>query len=203
MSEHVYHCTSAEYRGLQQELQRIQHLLDIAVVCDDVTMGAGRPLSDASVFVLFGKHYHSVMYYNFDLNTVGMGTHWQKKSATEGALGWRDVHAVCKLSVSEYQTVKSISKNNRWLAPGESVVAFAVVPVTRAVYETAMLVNPNTVFKRASLTSKHVFGCYVLRNDKTGDLRLAPWIKCPYNRDEHASDCLMDALMWGVKNVAR
>ena len=203
MSDKAYYCTQAEYNELQQELQRIQHLLKNAVISDKSVSSSGSPVSDAAMMMLFGDHYHSIMYYNFDLNVMGLGTHWQKKSAAEGGLGWRDLYMTHKIPLSEYQVLKSAGKNNKFLLPDEDVAAWVVVPVTAATYETAKLVNPNNVFKRASLISKHVFGCYVLRNTKTGDLRRAPWVKCPYNRDVLASDCLMDALMWGVKNVSR
>ena len=203
MSEQVYYCTQSEYNELQQELRRIQRLLQNAVIRDAGEFANVEPLSDVEMMLVFGAHYHSIMYYNFDVNAVGLGVHWQKKSAVEGGLGWRDVHNVHNVPLKEYQTLKAASKNNRFLLSDESVAAWVVVPVTQAVYETAKLVNPDTVFKRASLTSKHVFGCYVMRNTKTGELRRAPWIKCPYNRDVLASDCLYDALMWGVRNVAR
>ena len=203
MSDKVYYCSQAEYNELQQELRRIQHLIKIAVVRDGASVSSVSPMTDESIMLLFGNHYSSIMYYNFDLNVMGMGSHWQKKSAAEGGLGWRDVYMTHKIPLAEYQMLKSASKNNKFLLPDEEVAAWVVVPVTAATYETAKLVNPNNVFKRASVISKHVFGCYGLRNSKTGDLRRAPWIKCPYNRDVLASDCLMDALMWGVKNVSR
>jgi hypothetical protein len=49
MSEQVYYCTQSEYNELQQELQRIQRLLQNAVIRDAGACANVEPLSDVEM----------------------------------------------------------------------------------------------------------------------------------------------------------